>query len=162
LELREHQGAEQAMSASEKKIEFKAELSWDGKTGGEIIVGKGFKLHVDTPKEFGGEGKNPCPDEFFFSAIGGCLLTTFLYMKKKLEFNLKDLRIVVVGDVQSRGPEGFRVAGARVNLSVETDAEGEAQARKCIEMTEKFCHITQSLEKANPIRILSNVVVKKQ
>jgi uncharacterized OsmC-like protein len=44
---------------------------------------------------------------------------------------------------------------------VETDAEGEAQARKCIEMTEKFCHITRSVEKAVPIRILSHVVVKK-
>ena len=150
------------MSTSEKKIEFKADLSWDGKSGGEITLGKGSKLHIDTPKEFGGEGKNPCPDEFFFSAIGGCLLTTFLNMQKKLKFNLKDLRIVVVGDVQSKGPEGYRVTGARVNLSAETDAEGEAQARKCIEMTEKFCHITRSLEKAIPIRILSNVVVKKQ
>jgi organic hydroperoxide reductase OsmC/OhrA len=149
------------MSTPERKIEFKVDLSWDGKSGGEIAFGKGTKLRIDIPKEFGGEGKNLCPDDLFFSAIGGCLLTTFLYMKKKLNFNLKDLRIIVVGDVQSKGPEGFRVAGARVNLSVETDAEGETEARKCLEMTEKFCHITRSLEKAIPIRILSNVIVKK-
>lgn len=149
------------MATPEKKMEFKADLSWDGKSGGEITLGRGSKLHVDIPKEFGGEGKYLCPDELFFSAIGGCLLTTFLYMHEKLSFNLKDLRIIVNGDVQSKGSEGFRVIGARVNLSVETDVEGEAQARKCIEMTEKFCHITRSVEKAVPIRILSHVVVKK-
>jgi organic hydroperoxide reductase OsmC/OhrA len=149
------------MSSSDKKIEFRADLSWDGKSGGEITLGKGSKLHIDTPKVFGGEGKNPCPDELLFSAIGGCLLTTFLHMRKKLGFNLKALRIVVSGDVQSKGPEGYRLTGARVNLSAETDGEGEAQVRKCIEMTEKFCHITRSLEKAFPIRILRHVVVKK-
>lgn len=137
-------------------------MSWDGKSGAKVSLGKSSNLHVDIPREFGGEGKYLCPDDLFFSAIGGCLLTTFLYMRRKLEFNMKSLRVVVNGDVQSKGPEGFRVTGVRVNLSVETDSEGEVEARKCIEMTEKFCHITRSIEKAIPIRILSNVVVKKQ
>jgi organic hydroperoxide reductase OsmC/OhrA len=148
------------MATQEKKMEFRADLTWDGKSGGEVALGRGSKLRIDLPKEFGGEGKYLCPDELFISAIGGCLLTTFLNMRGKLKFNLGDLRIIVNGDVQSKGPEGYRVTGLRVNLSVETDSEGEAQARKCIEMTEKFCHITRSVEKAIPIRILSNVVVR--
>jgi organic hydroperoxide reductase OsmC/OhrA len=146
------------MASQDKKIEYKVDLSWDRKSGGEITLPKGSTLHIDIPKEFGGEGRYLCPDELFFSAVGGCLLTTFLYMHKKLKFNLKDLHIIVNGEIESHGPEGYRVTGALVNLAVKTDAEGRERAQECIELTKKFCHITRSIEKSVPIRIASEVV----
>jgi organic hydroperoxide reductase OsmC/OhrA len=148
------------MSAQEKKIEYKVDLSWDGKSGGEITLPKGSTLHIDIPKEFGGEGRYLCPDELFFSAVGGCLLTTFLYMHKKLKFNLKGLRISVDGDVESHGPEGYRVTGTHVNLNVETDDKGKDEAQDCVEMTKKFCHITRSIERCMLVEVSSKVTVR--
>jgi organic hydroperoxide reductase OsmC/OhrA len=144
-----------------KKIEFKSDLSWDGKSGGKITLPKGIVIHIDTPKEFGGEGRYLCPDELFFSAIGGCLLTTFLFMHRKLKFNLKGLRLSVSGDVEYQSPEGYRVTGARVKLTAETDKEGKEKAQNCAEMTKKFCHITRSIEESIPIKITSEVIMKE-
>jgi organic hydroperoxide reductase OsmC/OhrA len=148
------------MNAREKKINYKVDLSWDGKSGGEITLPKGSTLHIDIPKEFGGEGKYLCPDELFFSAVGGCLLTTFLYIHKKLRFNLKGLNISVKGEVDSHGAEGYRVTGAQVDIIVETDHQGKEKAQDCIEMTKKFCHITRSIDRAVPIDIAPKVVLK--
>lgn len=147
------------MTSQEKKMVYEVDLSWDGKSGGEITLPKGSTLRIDMPKEFGGEGKYLCPDELFFSAVGGCLLTTFLYMHKKLRFNLKGLHILVRGEIESHAPEGYKVSMARVNMNVETDDEGRGKAQDCIEMTKKFCHITNSIEKAVPIEIASKVVL---
>ncbi|WXG47282.1 MAG: OsmC family protein [Candidatus Atabeyarchaeum deiterrae] len=150
------------MTTQVRRIEFKVNLAWDGKSGGEVTLASGATLHVDQPKEFGGEGKHLCPDDLFFSAIGGCLLTTFLYMHRKSKFNLKGVHISVNGAVESLSQEGYRVKGARVNMNVETDKEGDEKARNCIEMTKRFCHITRSIEKSIPIQILSTVTVKSE
>jgi organic hydroperoxide reductase OsmC/OhrA len=149
------------MTTQDKKIIYKIDLSWDGRSGAEITLPKGKKLQIDIPKEFGGEGKYLCPDELFFSAVGGCLLTTFLYMYDKLKFNLKSLHISVNGGIESHGPEGYRVSGAQVSLVVRTDDEGRRKAQDCIEMTKKFCHITRSIEKSVPIEITSELVSTK-
>jgi len=148
------------MAALGKKIVYKVGVSWDGKSGGEVMLPRGSTLHIDIPKEFGGEGKYLCPGELFFSAIGGCLLTTFLYMHKKMKFNLKSLDISVKGEIESHGAEGYRVNGAHVDLIVETDNQSKKIAEDCIELTRKFCHITRSIEKAVPIVIAQKVILK--
>nr|MDO8134173.1 OsmC family protein [Candidatus Njordarchaeum guaymaensis] len=148
------------MATQQRKIEFQASLSWDGKSGGEVKVSSGHALRIDTPRDFGGEGRYPCPDELFFSAIGGCLITTFLYMHKKIMFNLKGLQVSVTGNVESMGTEGFRIRRVGANMNVETDQEGKDKARNCIEMTKRFCHITRSIEKSIPIEISWKVTVR--
>jgi organic hydroperoxide reductase OsmC/OhrA len=148
------------VTAQTKKIEFKSDLSWDGESGGEITLQKGFTIHIDMPKEFGGEGRYLCPDELFFSSIGGCILTTFLYMRTKLKFDLKGLRVSVSGNVESHGTEGYRVDGAQVKLTVETNKEDEDKARICVEMTKKFCHITRSIEKCMLVEVSSKIDVR--
>ena len=131
------------MTTQEKKIVYKINVAWDGKSGAQITLPKGQKLHVDIPEEFGGEGRYLCPGELFFSALGGCLLTTFLYLHNKLEFNLKGLHVSVNGRIESHGPEGYRVSGAQVNLTVKTDDKGRKKAQDCIEMTKVLSHNPQ-------------------
>jgi len=150
------------MTSQEKKIEYKIDAFWDGKSGAEITLPKGKKLQIDIPKEFGGEGRYLCPGELFFSAVGGCVLTTFLYLHNKLKFNLKGLQVSVNGGIESHGPEGYRVSGAQVNLTVKTDDKGRKKAQECIEMTKKFCHITRSIENSVPIEIASEVVLNRE
>jgi uncharacterized OsmC-like protein len=151
---------ENQMNKQPRKIEFHADCLWDGKSGGEVKLSGGHTLSIDTPIEYGGESKHPCPDELLFSAIGGCLITTFLYMHRKMDFNLEGLQVLVTGNVESIGTEGFRITRVEANISVKTDREGREKARDCIEMTKKFCHITRSIEKAIPTEISWKIAVR--
>jgi uncharacterized OsmC-like protein len=111
------------------------------------------------PLEFGGKNRFPCPDDLFFSAIGGCILTTFLYFKNKIKLNLRDLRIVVQGKVNSVGAKGYRIMGIEVFINVETDEREKSKAEKCVELAKDYCHLTRSIEQGIPIKILYDVKI---
>jgi len=144
------------MSRNPKHLKYQIQLLWDGKSGGEADF-KGSTLRLDTPVEFGGGGRYPCPDELFFSAVGGCLLTTFLYFQRKLNFCLEGLQVTIRGDVDLVGPEGYRITRIKALLHIKTIEEEEAKARECAALTRDFCHITRTLGKAIPTEISAEV-----
>ncbi len=120
-------------------------LLWDGESGGEISIGNHPPLRLDTPVEYGGRGRYPCPDELFLSAIGGCLLTTFLYFKRKVRLHLEGLQISVSGNVNLIGPEGYRITDLKAVLRVKTSKGEESNVKKCVEWAKDYCHITRAL-----------------
>ena len=120
-------------------------LLWDGESGGEVNIRNHPPLRLDTPVEYGGKGRYPCPDEIFLSAIGGCLLTTFLYFKRKIRLHLEGLRISVSGNVGLVGPEGYRITDLKAVIRIKTSKEEEANVKKCVEWTKDYCHITRAL-----------------
>ena len=134
------------MVTNPENLEYQLKLIWDGKSGGAVKL-KNSTLRLDTPLEFGGRGKHPCPDELFFSAIGGCLLTTFLYFRRKLNLHLEEFRISINGNVTAT-PEGYRIPRVKIVMHIKTTKNEEANAKKCVELTKDFCHITRTLEKA--------------
>jgi organic hydroperoxide reductase OsmC/OhrA len=144
------------MSANDH-LEYKVNLLWDGKSGGTIPFEKYPALKLDTPIEFGGEGRYPCPDELFISAVGGCLLTTFLYFRRKFDFPLEKLQISINGTVDSIPREGYRLTSIEAKLHITTNKNEEATAKKCAEYTKTFCHITRVLEQAIPIEMTVDV-----
>jgi organic hydroperoxide reductase OsmC/OhrA len=128
------------------KLEYNIRLLWDEESGGEAYIRNFPPLQFDMPTDFGGKSRFPCPDELFFSAIGGCLVTTFLYFKNRLELNLLGLRVSVQGTVDSVGLKGYRIKNIKTALSIEVDAEETVKAEKCAELAKEFCHLTRSLE----------------
>jgi len=144
------------MVRNPKHLKYQTNLLWDGKSGGEVDF-KDSTLRLDTPVEFGGGGKYPCPDELFFSAVGGCLLTTFLYFQRKLSFRLENLQVTIGGDVDLVGPEGYRITRIKAVLRIQTIKEEEAKAKNCATLTRDFCHITRALEKTIPTEISAEV-----
>jgi len=139
-----------------KDMEFEAKLTWDGESGGELKAGRSGGLKVDMPVEFGGKGRYPCPDELFLSGIAGCLLTTFLYFRKKLNATLERLEISITGTLRFQF-DGYEIAAIDATMHAKTDKNGEANVRRCIELTKKYCHITRTLEKAIPVRVTDRV-----
>jgi uncharacterized OsmC-like protein len=141
-----------------KDLTFQANLVWDGESGGEVRAGKFEGLKLDMPIEFGGNGRYPCPDELFLSAMAGCLLTTFLYFKKKLRAHVKGFRISINGTLHG-GREGYRLAGMEATIFAEANKSNEAEVRRCVELAKQYCHLTRTLEEAVPIRILDRIVL---
>ena len=65
-------------------LEYVAELIWDNQSGGEINIRNFPPIKLDTPVEFGGKGKYPCPDELFVSAMGGLSSYDPSFLSKKM------------------------------------------------------------------------------
>ena len=141
-----------------EELRFQANLTWDGESGGEVSAGKFQGLKLDMPTEFGGKGRYPCPDELFLSAVAGCLLTTFLYFKKRLSVHVIGFRISISATLRG-GAEGYRLAGMEATILAEAKKSSEPEVRRCIELAKRYCHITRTLEKAVPIKILDRIMV---
>lgn len=104
--------------ASPRNLKYKVELIWDMESGGKVHIRKFPLLRLDMPVEFGGKGRFACPDELFFSAVGGCLLTTFLYFKEKLKLHLRGLQVLVKGMAELIGTEGYRITGIEAIIHI--------------------------------------------
>jgi organic hydroperoxide reductase OsmC/OhrA len=144
--------------SSLKNLKYQVKLLWDKRSGAEVSIGEFPKLKLDMPAEFGGEGKYPCPDELFLSAVGGCLLTTFLYFKNKINLRLNGLKISVIGTIDMISPaEGYRVTGIEATMQVEVEESEKVKAEKCARLSEEYCHITRTLEGVIPIKVLKEI-----
>ena len=105
-------------------LEYSAEIDWDGKSGGKVHVGdnQGSPIHefyLDRPTKFGGKGKYVSPCALFFSSIGGCLLTTFLYTRENMRLRIKSLK-VTVNAVVKLGVNGYELIGVDAVFHVKT------------------------------------------
>ena len=60
-----------------ERLLYTAEAQWDKETGGKVTA-NGFKVSFDTPEDYGGSERHPCPDQLFLASITGCLMNTFL------------------------------------------------------------------------------------
>jgi organic hydroperoxide reductase OsmC/OhrA len=139
-----------------KSLGFKAKLIWDGESGAEVKANESKDLKLDVPAEFGGRGRYPCPDELFLAGSAGCLLTTFLYFRGKLNFYMEHFEILTSGTLGAES-DGYRTAGIEVTMLVTTNRSEKTKAKRCIELTKKHCHITRTLKEANPIRISGRI-----
>lgn len=145
------------MISDSKHWEGQISLLWDGESGGEINFINHSKLKIDTPLEHGGKGKHPSPGELLFSAIGGSLLTTFLYMKRKVQLHLEELQISVSGNVNLSGPEGYRITDLKAFLRIKTVKREEANAKKCVEWAKHYCYIIHAL--TVPVKIEQKIEI---
>jgi organic hydroperoxide reductase OsmC/OhrA len=140
-----------------KKLEYEIEVIWDKQTGGHVNI-QGFPTtKLDMPVEFGGMSKAPCPDELFFTAVGGCLLTTFLYFKERLTLTLRELRVSIQGKVDYLGPKGYRISEIIIVIYVKVPLNEQSKAEECTELATNYCHITRSLEEGIPLQISSKI-----
>ncbi|MEM3507597.1 MAG: OsmC family protein [Candidatus Bathyarchaeia archaeon] len=127
------------------------EVTWDKRTGGVIKIGKRVIAKVDMPKKFKGLGRYSCPDELFISSIAACLLTTFLYFKRKMRLKLLNLSVNSKGTV-IREPEGYKLKNVYFKIVATTRKEYKEAAMNCLNLSEEYCHL---------IRLLPNVKIEK-
>ncbi|MEM3004864.1 MAG: OsmC family protein [Candidatus Bathyarchaeia archaeon] len=142
--------------APTKNYKYEERLIWDGESGGRVEVGKSMELRLDMPVEFGGRGRYPCPDELFLAGSAGCLLTTFLYFRKKLNLQMKHFEVLTSGKLSS-GPDGYRIARIEYRMNIKTNSSERTKARRCVELTKRYCHLTRILEKIIPIKITAGI-----
>jgi len=100
------------------------------------------------------------PEDLFVASVNACTLTSFLYFAEKLDLNLISYTCSAEGVVmKTEGP--FMFSGVTLNptIVVERDEE-KVIATKAIELTEKYCIISKSIESTVKVKIHPKVTVK--
>lgn len=138
-----------------KKLFFKISAKWDGKSGGTAFLHKsGREVFFDIPKDFGGRGRHPCPDELFLASLASCLMNTFLYMARRryLEY-VKDIEIEADCKVELDERNEYSVED--IELLVTTRASGKSlQAIKYLwEVAYEYCHLLKLIRKTTNVRL---------
>jgi organic hydroperoxide reductase OsmC/OhrA len=129
---------------------YEVTSSWNKETGGKVNTGE-YLVDFDTPTEFDGEGKAPCPDHLFLASIIGCLMNTFLSFKKRFNTETQDLKIFAEMNIHNLMQEGYKIDEIKVKLRIVASKDQVLLNRKCAELARDYCHITRSIQESIPI-----------
>ncbi len=135
-----------------RKLNYEAEAVWDGLTVGNVTVGE-YTMSFDTPQEYGGQGSALCPDQMFLSAIGGCLIDTFINFKNRLGAETRSLKVKTACRVELRNSDDYRLTRVSAVIRVTPEEGDEERNRRCAELARDYCHITRSIEPAVPLDV---------
>ena len=95
----------------------------------------------------------PSPSMFLASAIGGCLSSSLLFCARKQRVEVEHLRARV--KVQTVRNESGRLRIGKVEVQLEPDIAGDdrERARRCVELFEQFCTVTESIRGGIPVEV---------
>lgn len=131
---------------NKKQFVFEVELNWLVKKRGILSADSvNNTLHVATPQEFGGEGKEWSPEQLFLSSISSCFMSTYLFFAKKLDFEITNLYCNAVGQIEMiDGKYQF----TRINLFPKINIANEETREKAniaLEKAKKYCLVSNSV-----------------
>lgn len=118
----------------------------------------GHKLVIDAKEEVGGQDKGPRPKPLMLAALGGCTAMDVVSILKKMRVELKDLNVIVEGELSEEHPKRF------TKMHVIYEVEGANLPMEKIEKAvslseEKYCGVSavyrEVLEITSEIRIKS-------
>jgi uncharacterized OsmC-like protein len=139
---------------------FKNIVTWkEGKQGAINIEGVG-DMNFSSPPNFGGPSGMLSPHDFFIASVNACTMTTFLYFVTKLDLNLLSYTCKAEGLLEkSEGPYIFTEITLNPEIVIENEKDRK-KASKAIELSEKYCQISKSIDQQVKIKINPNIKIK--
>jgi len=138
--------------AEEKEIVTTLELQKGFEFKVEFDLENVSDLLMDEPTPVG-EGLGPNASRVLSAAVGNCLSASLLFCLTKARVNVEGLRTTVATTL-ARNEEGYwRVKGIKVKISPQVKEEFSAQLKRCIELFENYCIVTQSVRKGIPVMV---------
>lgn len=116
------------------------------------------RTRVDTGSAEFVVGRDGNPVEYFLGGVVACVNSTGTMVARDMDIDIRELDIVVEGDVnyaRYRGEESTDrpgLQGLEVSLSVESDAD-EATLAEWIEAIEARCPVTDTVENETAISV---------
>ena len=116
----------------------------------------GHKIIIDAKEEVGGQDKGPRPKPFMLAALGGCTAMDVVSILKKMRVDLKNLNVIVEGELSEEHPRRF----TKMHIIYEVEGEDIAMDKieKAVSLSEeKYCGVSavykQVIEMSSEIRI---------
>ncbi len=115
-------------------------------------------LVLDEPPPLG-EGAGPDAARVLAAAVGDCLSASALFCLRKARVEVRGMRTEVSVSF-ARNEEGrLRIAGIGVRMHPEVAPGDAGRVRRCLEIFEDFCVVTQSVRGGIDVRVEVEPVV---
>lgn len=101
-------------------------------------------LVVDEPPPLG-DGIGPNASRMLAAAVGNCLGASLLFCLRKAHLDPQHLQVHVTGSVVRNDQGRFRIPDLGVRLDLELPPDQRQRAKRCLEIFEDFCLVTQSV-----------------
>jgi putative redox protein len=118
----------------------------------------GHKVIIDAKEEVGGQDKGPRPKPFMLAALGGCTAMDVLSMLKKMRVELKNLNVIVEGELTEDHPRHFH----KMHVIYEVEGENLSldKIQKAVSLSEeKYCGVSAVYKKV--IDMTSEIRIKE-
>lgn len=110
-------------------------------------------LMMDEPPMFGGEGIGPNAARMIAAGVGNCLAASLTFCLRRVKADLKGMNAIVHGTV---GRDGGVLRLQKLDLELHPRLGAEAgleKLKKCKNLFEKYCIVTESLRKGLPVSV---------
>ena len=130
-----------------KQFVFEVELNWLVKKRGILSANNVNNiLHVATPQEFGGEGKEWSPEHLFLASINSCFMSTYIFFANKLTLEITNLNCNVSGQIEIvDGKFQFTTINLFPKINIANE-EAREKANLVLKKTKKHCLISNSIK----------------
>lgn len=108
---------------------------------------------MDEPSPVGAEA-GPNASRVLAAAIGNCLSSSLLFCLQKSRITLKHVSTKVQTTLTRNEADRWRVKGMKVDIKVDpVDEEDRERMKRCLEIFEDFCIVTQSVRKGIDVQV---------
>lgn len=109
-------------------------------------------LIVDEEKPVG-KGIGPNPARLLSAAVGHCLSSSLLYCLRKARVEIRNLETTVETRLARNEGGYLRVSNIDVQLHLNVDEKDATRVRRCLEIFENYCTVTESVRKGINVKV---------
>jgi uncharacterized OsmC-like protein len=100
-----------------------------------------------------GEGKGPDPSRLLATAAGSCLAASLLFCLGKARLPVEGLEAEVLSEFARNEAGRLRIRSLKVRLLPKWTEETASKARRCLQIFEDFCVVTQAIRQGMPVDV---------
>ncbi len=149
-----------------KQFEYVVGVEWTGNDGAGTSTPKyGRDAEVSTankptilgsaPPEFGGDGLNWAPEDFFVAAVSQCHMLTYLFLCSRANIVVESYVDRAVGTLEVQGAAGGKFALIELHPEVSISSGDPAVAEELHAAASSACYVGTSIN--CPVRVLGAV-----
>ena len=101
-------------------------------------------LLLDEPEPLG-DGDGPNAARVLAAAVGNCLSASALFCLRRARIDVQGMRTTVSASLSRNEAGRLRLGGIEVRIMPVVDAAEHGRMRRCLELFEDFCVVTQSV-----------------
>jgi uncharacterized OsmC-like protein len=99
---------------------------------------------IDEPEPLG-DGDGPNAARVLAAAVGNCLSASALFCLRRARIDVHGMHTSVSASLARNDSGRLRLGGIRVRIVPVVDAAEQGRMRRCLELFEDFCVVTQSV-----------------
>ena len=109
---------------------------------------RGFGIVMDRPEAKGGTNQGMMGGEALLNSLGGCFMSNLLAAAKARNFELRDARVEIDGDI-AESPSRF----SAIRMSISAQCNPSEELLKLVTIAERGCIVANTLKAAVELSI---------